>query len=106
MNAINRLKEAMGTVINVMVFIAILVVGMFGNAYWLWMSFQLGSFWMFFWGILAFLIPPYTARTTRHSAAFFCAILIPFSLMSMATPYVAIYAFFFGIPDWIINWFG
>jgi len=71
----------MKTQIAIIAVYALFAVGwMVGYVYWQWMSFQLGSFWMFFWGTA----PP--------------GIVV--------SPFVGIYAFFFGIPDWVIYLWG
>mgnify|MGYP005990658339 FL=1 len=51
-----------------------------GSIYWLWLSFQLGSFWMFFIGI--------AGPTIIFSGP------------------VGVYSLIFGPPDWLINTFG
>ena len=51
-----------------------------GNLYWLWMSIQLGSFWMFALGLLG-------------------------PTILFAAP-VGAYSLIFGIPDWIFSTFG
>ena len=62
-----------------------LVIGLYGliavgELYWLWMSFQIGSFWMFVFGF----IPP-----TMFVAMF-----------------VGAYGLIFGLPNWVYNMFG
>ena len=51
-----------------------------GSIYWLWLSIQLGSFWMFFIGIAGPTV--------------------------IFTGLVGTYALIFGPPDWLINTFG
>ena len=60
-------------------FAVIYIIFPIGWLYWIWMAFQLGSFSMF----VAGLIPP------------FFLISIP----------VGAYSLFFGLPDWVINYF-
>lgn len=61
----------------IMVFIYMLL-GV-GELYWLWMSIQIGSFWMFVFGF----IPP-----TMFIAMF-----------------VGVYALFYGLPSWVYSFF-
>jgi len=51
-----------------------------GSIYWLWMSFQLGSFWMFFIGIAGPTV--------------------------IFTGPVGMYSLVFGAPDWVLSTFG
>jgi hypothetical protein len=51
-----------------------------GGIYWLWMAIQLGSFWMFFWGVFPFTM----------------VITVP----------VGSYSFIFGMPEWVAKMFG
>lgn len=62
-----------------------LVIGLYGliavgELYWLWMSFQIGSFWMFVFGF----IPP----------------------TMIVAMFVGAYGLIFGLPDWVYNLFG
>lgn len=74
MKIIDKLKMAVG----VSVVIAMQISWLVGYLYWIWMSIQLDSFWMFFWGT-AFIV---------------------------VTPFVGIYALFFGIPGWVVYLWG
>jgi hypothetical protein len=51
-----------------------------GDLYWLWMSFQFGSFWMFALGLMG-------------------------PTILFAAP-VGAYSLIFGVPDWVFNVFG
>lgn len=51
-----------------------------GGLYWLWMAIQLGSFVMF----LVIIFPP---------------------LLIFAAP-IGMYSMIFGVPNWILSWFG
>jgi hypothetical protein len=57
--------------------IGLLVCGTLGWAYWMWMSIQLGSFMMFFFGILG-----------------------PFALVAGI---LGAWSFFFGAPLWLLH---
>ena len=56
--------------------IGFLLIGTLGWAYWMWMAINLGSFMMFFFGILG-----------------------PFALVAGV---LGLWSFFFGIPTWLI----
>jgi len=63
-------------IVGLIVFVSYTV----GSIYWLWLSIQLGSFWMFFIGI--------AGPTIIFSGS------------------VGAYSLIFGPPDWLINTFG
>ena len=70
-----RLTEFFGGAIG----LALLGSFIVGEIYWIWMSIQLGSFFMFFIGIAG-------------------------PTMLFTAP-VGAWSFFFGIPNWVINFF-
>jgi len=76
MKIIERLVQAFGVAGAV----AIMLLPGLGQIYWLWTAIQLGSFFMFFLGCLPHLFP--------------------------VTGTIGAYAFFFGVPDWMVRWFG
>jgi len=57
--------------------IGALLCGTLGSAYWMWMAIKLGSFMMFFFGILG-----------------------PFALVAGI---LGLWSFFFGIPLWLLH---
>lgn len=50
-----------------------------GDIYWFWLAWQFGSFWMFALGVTP---------------------------LTPATAVIGAYAFVFGTPDWVVNFFG
>ena len=73
------MKDALGSLFGLAIIAFWILMGI-GDLYWLWMSIQIGSFWMFVCGIL-----PFTAV--------------------FASP-IGAYSLLFGVPDWILNTFG
>ena len=76
---ISDLSQQALALIYLLVSFAFPVLGIIGFFYWLWMSINIGSFWMFIVGITPFVI-----------------ITVP----------VGAWSLFFGIPDWVVNIFG
>jgi hypothetical protein len=67
------------TVFGIAVFCAIALWSI-GGLYWLWAAFQLGSFWMFAFGV--------------------------FPLTAVFTSIIGAYGLIFSLPDWVFRVFG
>jgi hypothetical protein len=71
-----RIKEFIGGLFASTIGIVFMLVGTLGWAYWMWMAIKLGSFGMFFFGILG-----------------------PFALIAGV---LGLWSFVFGIPSWLL----
>jgi hypothetical protein len=71
------IKGMLATLFGSAFAIGFMLVGTLGWAYWMWMSIMLGSFMMFFFGILG-----------------------PFALVAGV---LGLWSFFFGIPFWLLR---
>jgi len=74
-----KMYEYVATAIGIPAAIIFFIAFTVGPIYWIWMSIQLGSFFMFFLGIAGPVV-------------FF-------------TGPIGLYSLFFGIPDWVYNMF-
>ena len=80
MDAIKRFFVSLFEAVSGFVMIGLYVIIAIGDLYWLWMSIQIGSFWMFVLGIGG-------------------------PTVFVAAP-IGAYSLIFGIPDWIFFLFG
>lgn len=74
------IKEIVGALFGSALGIGFLLCGTLGWAYWMWMAIKLGSFMMFFFGILG-----------------------PFALIAGV---FGLWSFFLGIPLWLLHMVG
>ena len=71
------IKDILGSLFGSAIGIGFMLCGTLGWAYWMWMAINLGSFMMFFFGILG-----------------------PFALIAGV---LGLWSFFFGIPLWLLH---
>ena len=80
MNKFSEFFEGIFGAAGVVVMIVFMISYSIGGIYWLWMSIQLGSFWMFLLGIAGPTV--------------------------IVTGPIGAYSLIFGTPNWIFNMFG
>jgi len=74
----SKFSNALGSGLGVLA-TAVFMLFPIGELYWIWMSFKIGSFWMFVLGL--------------------------FPLTMIPTAIVGVYSLIFGMPDWVFRWF-